>query len=106
MYKYLTFCYLLGLTLIAVVPAIAEFVNAILFAINDNIALSMEIATSGSVQCALIQMPVLVAASAIFNSGSSVGSFTLIFPLLNLGAVVFAVLVLNYVSIRGTHHIQ
>jgi Ca2+:H+ antiporter len=91
----------LGLTLIAVVPAIAEFVNAILFAINDNIALSMEIATSGSVQCALIQMPVLVAASAIFNSGSSVGSFTLIFPLLNLGAVVFAVLVLNYVSIRG-----
>lgn len=92
----------LGLTLIAVVPATAEFVNAILFAINDNIALSMEIATSGSVQCALIQMPVLVAASAIFNSGSSVGSFTLIFPLLNLGAVVFAVLVLNYVSIRGT----
>lgn len=74
-----------------------------MFAMNDNVALSIEIGSSSAVQLALIQIPVLVALSAIskkFIDPQEQG-FTLIFPPMDLFAVIFAVIIVNYVSIDG-----
>lgn len=92
-----------GLTIIGIIPSIAEYASAIMFAMNDNVALSIEIGSSSAVQLSLIQIPVLVALSAVhkywFNPGET--GFTLIFPPLDLFAVIFAVIIVNYVSIDG-----
>ncbi|KAI9139848.1 hypothetical protein BKA69DRAFT_1126265 [Paraphysoderma sedebokerense] len=58
----------LGLTLFALVPSVTEFVNAIAFALQGNIELSMEIGSAYAVQVALLQIPVLVAVSVWINS--------------------------------------
>jgi len=89
-----------GLTIIALIPNTAEFVNAIQFALHDNFSMSLEIANSAAVQVSLIQMPALVFFSAILNR-SAAESFTLIFPSLDLVAVFFSVIIMNYISIDG-----
>ncbi|KAJ3032472.1 hypothetical protein HDV00_007458 [Rhizophlyctis rosea] len=50
----------LGVTIVAVVPTVTEFYNAIAFSINDNIALSLEIGSAYAMQVALLQIPVMV----------------------------------------------
>lgn len=90
-----------GLTVIALIPNTAEFVNAIQFALQNNIALAFEIAGSAAVQVSLIQMPALIAFSAAIDHGLSEGAFTLIFPMLDVFAVIFSVIILNYISIDG-----
>lgn len=105
----------MGLTVIAFVPSFTEFVACIKFAlqvmngllrslwfhlflfVQDNIALSLEVALSYSVQITLLQMPVLVFFSA-FYSGESTNSFTLIFKSLDVFAVILSVIVVNYTS--------
>jgi len=91
----------LGVTIIAIVPSAAEFVNAIQFALQENISLALEIGNSAAVQISLIQIPALVLISAILNHGHYANSFTLIFPVMNVFAVIFAVIILNYLSIDG-----
>jgi Ca2+:H+ antiporter len=59
---------ILGLTLFAIVPTITEFYNAISFAMSGNIVLSLEIGSAYAIQVALLQIPVLVVFSAIWNS--------------------------------------
>ena len=59
----------MGLTLIGVIPSTAEFVNAIQFSLQNNIALAIEIGSAAAIQIALIQIPALVAFSAILNHG-------------------------------------
>ena len=59
----------LGFTLFALVPNTTEFLNAISFALNGNIALSMEIGSAYALQVCLLQIPALVAVSAIMNRG-------------------------------------
>ncbi|KAJ3231723.1 hypothetical protein HDU81_003567 [Chytriomyces hyalinus] len=54
---------ILGLTLFAIVPTITEFYNAIAFARQGNIALSLEIGSAYTIQVALLQIPALVAFS-------------------------------------------
>ena len=62
----------LGLTIFALVPTVTEFYNAIAFALNGNIALSLEIGSAYAIQVALLQIPALVAFSAIWGGyGSS-----------------------------------
>lgn len=56
----------LGITLFALVPNTTEFLNAISFAMNGNIALSMEIGSAYALQVCLLQIPALVLFSA-FN---------------------------------------
>jgi Ca2+:H+ antiporter len=94
-----------GLTIIAFVPAFTEFVGTSLlylslslflsllhtstiacikFALQDNIALSIEVATSYSVQISLVQMPLLV-----FFSAFSGSDFKLLFRSLDVFAVRF-----------------
>ncbi|KAJ1742417.1 hypothetical protein LPJ78_002390 [Coemansia sp. RSA 989] len=57
----------IGLTLFALVPNVTEFLNAIAFAIQNNIALSIEISNAYTVQVALLQIPILVAFSAFYG---------------------------------------
>ncbi|KAJ1672640.1 hypothetical protein EV182_006789, partial [Spiromyces aspiralis] len=112
---------LIGLTLFAIVPNATEFLNAIAFATRNNIALSIEIGNAYTVQVSLLQIPALVAFSAIFGSdpvakGLSdylsflrVGPnkdlsnyiFTLIFPRWDVITVLFSVFLLTYMLIEG-----
>ena len=55
----------LGITLFALVPNTTEFLNAISFAMNGNIALSMEIGSAYALQVCLLQVPALVLFSAV-----------------------------------------
>ena len=68
---------------------------------QDNIALSLEVATSYSVQITLIQMPALVFFSAFYSEESS-NSFTLIFQSLDVFAVILSVIIVNYTTHRPT----
>eukprot|EP01116_Phalansterium_solitarium_P001738 TRINITY_DN11553_c0_g1_i1.p1 TRINITY_DN11553_c0_g1~~TRINITY_DN11553_c0_g1_i1.p1 ORF type:complete len:752 (+),score=207.93 TRINITY_DN11553_c0_g1_i1:918-3173(+) len=90
-----------GLFFIGIVSSAAEILNAITFAMRDNMALAVEIGCSGTIQAVLIQMPTLVIFSAIWNHLRSIGSFTLIFPLQNLFSIFFSVIIFNYVTIDG-----
>ncbi|KNC52807.1 uncharacterized protein AMSG_08699 [Thecamonas trahens ATCC 50062] len=90
----------LGLTLLALVPNTAEFANAVQFALQNNVMLSMEIGASAAAQITLIQMPVLTFFSAIVGTDDA-DTFTLIFPQLHLFAVIFGVIILNYNSLDG-----
>ena len=90
----------LGVTVIAIVPALTEFINGIQFSVQNDIKLSLEIGSAASVQIALIQIPILVLFSGIMQESAS-ASFTLIFPTLNVFTVIFAVIVLNYISSEG-----
>ncbi|KAI8616602.1 hypothetical protein BC830DRAFT_190265 [Chytriomyces sp. MP71] len=63
---------ILGLTLFAIVPTITEFYNAIAFARQGNIALSLEIGSAYAIQVAMLQIPALVAFSTYWrNYGTS-----------------------------------
>ncbi|KAJ2607151.1 hypothetical protein GGF44_006511, partial [Coemansia sp. RSA 1694] len=57
----------IGLTLFALVPNVTEFMNAIAFAMQNNIALSIEISNAYTVQVALLQIPILVFFSAFYG---------------------------------------
>jgi Ca2+:H+ antiporter len=86
----------LGITLFALVPNTTEFLNAISFAMNGNIALSMEIGSAYALQVCLLQIPALVAYSAmwIWYNGEAEGgevarhTFTLIFPQVSLQSLL------------------
>eukprot|EP01133_Synstelium_polycarpum_P008921 gene8921-10453_t len=91
----------LGLTVLGVVPAIGEYINAIQFALHNNMPLALEIGASTAVQIILFQMPVLVFISAVMNHLRNAGSFTLIFPLMDFFAVFFGVVVMNLVFNNG-----
>lgn len=97
----------LGITLFALVPNTTEFMNAMSFAINGNIALSMEIGSAYALQVCLIQIPAMVVFSAYYNSGISDElnlihrSFTLIFPRWDVIAIIFSVFLLTYTYIES-----
>jgi Ca2+:H+ antiporter len=81
----------LGITLFALVPNTTEFLNAISFAMNGNIALSMEIGSAYALQVCLLQIPALVAYSAIWGRFVEPEdivdhTFTLIFPQVRLSS--------------------
>jgi len=91
-----------GILFVGLASNSAEILNAVNFALHDNIALSIEIGASGTVQAALIQIPFLVLMSTIFAKVTdSTNDLILIFPNLNLFAIIFSVIVNNYLSING-----
>ncbi|KAJ9055549.1 hypothetical protein DSO57_1002841 [Entomophthora muscae] len=96
---------ILGLTLFALVPNVTEFVNAISFALQGNISLSMEIGSAYTVQVALLQIPALVAFSAYYQWSTITDpitqSFTLVFPRLDMFSVLFSVFLITYIYIEG-----
>lgn len=96
---------MLGLTIFALVPNTTEFLNAISFAINGNVALSMEIGSAYVLQVCLLQTPALVLYSML-SSAKLQGpihdfAFTLIFPHWDLWMVVFCVFLFSYIYAEG-----
>ncbi|SCV68122.1 BQ2448_243 [Microbotryum intermedium] len=94
----------LGVTLFALVPNTTEFMNAISFAINGNIALSMEIGSAYALQVCLIQAPAMLAFSAFYSIGKETllhRSFTLVFPRWDVIAIMFSVFLLTYTYIEA-----
>jgi Ca2+:H+ antiporter len=114
----------LGITLFALVPNTTEFLvspqmsckiiidanktmkNAISFAMNGNIALSMEIGSAYALQVCLLQIPALVLFSAINGQWSEDGglvehTFSLIFPQWDMVTVILCVFLLSYMYGEG-----
>lgn len=96
----------LGITLFALVPNTTEFLNAISFAMNGNIALSMEIGSAYVLQVALLQIPALVLFSAVYQGQINAGdladyTFNLIFPQWDMVTVILCVFLLSYVNSEG-----
>ncbi|KAJ6104215.1 hypothetical protein N7523_010535 [Penicillium sp. IBT 18751x] len=96
----------LGITLFALVPNTTEFLNAISFAMNGNIALSMEIGSAYALQVCLLQVPALVLFSALYTRGIDAASlashsFNLIFPQWDMITVILCVFLLSYVYGEG-----
>ncbi|KAE8449191.1 hypothetical protein EG329_008358 [Mollisiaceae sp. DMI_Dod_QoI] len=96
----------LGITLFALVPNTTEFLNAISFAMNGNIALSMEIGSAYALQVCLLQIPALVLYSS-FNLGGWTDAdivehtFSLIFPQWDMVTVILCVFLLSYMYGEG-----
>ncbi|KAL8849297.1 MAG: hypothetical protein Q9221_005707 [Calogaya cf. arnoldii] len=96
----------LGITLFALVPNTTEFLNAISFAMNGNIALSMEIGSAYALQVCLLQIPALVLFSAIHGNYIDPAdlvdhTFNLIFPQWDMVTVILCVFLLSYVYGEG-----
>lgn len=99
----------LGVTLFALVPNTTEFMNAMSFAMNGNIALSMEIGSAYALQVCLLQIPAMVAFSAWYKPedfGDTVATFTLIFPNWDVIAIILGIFLLTYTYIeaRANYH--
>ena len=96
----------LGITLFALVPNTTEFLNGISFAMNGNIALSMEIGSAYALQVCMLQIPALVLFSAVhgrFIDPSDLidHTFNLIFPQWDMVTVILCVFLLSYISGEG-----
>ncbi|KAJ4411013.1 hypothetical protein N0V82_009083 [Gnomoniopsis sp. IMI 355080] len=97
----------LGITLFALVPNTTEFLNAISFAMNGNIALSMEIGSAYALQVCLLQIPALVLFSALYPMAPSDPyeaaryTFTLLFPQWDMVTVILCVFLLSYMYGEG-----
>ncbi len=85
-----------GLVIVAIITNIAEKISAVGYALKDRVDLSIEIGTSSAIQIALFVVPIL-----IFTSGLLGRSFTLVFTIFELVAVLFAVIITNYLSGDG-----
>lgn len=100
----------LGITLFALVPNTTEFLNAIAFAMNGNVALSMEIGSSYALQVMLLQIPSVVLFSGIYgryflptDPDTEVlrYTFTLIFPQWDMVTVILGVFLMGWVVGEG-----
>ncbi|OCH88474.1 hypothetical protein OBBRIDRAFT_795240 [Obba rivulosa] len=94
----------LGITLFALVPNTTEFMNAMSFAMNGNIALSMEIGSAYALQVCLLQIPAMVAFSALYapdKMGSVADTFTLIFPRWDVIVIILSVFLMTYTWIEA-----
>ncbi|KAK1672013.1 sodium/calcium exchanger protein [Colletotrichum godetiae] len=96
----------LGITLFALVPNTTEFLNAISFAMNGNIALSMEIGSAYALQVCLLQVPALVLFSAIYVTSDrfedvAAHTFSLLFPQWDMVTVIICVFLLSYMYGEG-----
>ncbi|KIW66795.1 calcium/proton exchanger, variant [Phialophora macrospora] len=96
----------LGITLFALVPNTTEFLNGISFAMNGNIALSMEIGSAYALQVCLLQLPALVLFTALrwqFIDPSKLidHTFNLIFPQWDMVTIILCVFLLSYMSGEG-----
>ncbi|KAJ7134359.1 hypothetical protein C8R44DRAFT_870007 [Mycena epipterygia] len=94
----------LGVTLFALIPNTTEFMNAISFALNGNIALSMEIGSAYALQVCLLQIPAMVAFSAWYapeKMGEVATTFTLIFPRWDVVVIILSMFLMTYTYIEA-----
>lgn len=86
----------IGLVVIAIITNIAEKANAIHFALQDKLDISLEIGLSSAIQIALLVVPVLVVISHIQGY-----AFSLVFAPFELIPMFFAVLIVDHLSNDG-----
>ncbi|KAJ7600436.1 hypothetical protein C8J56DRAFT_8920 [Mycena floridula] len=94
----------LGITIFALVPNTTEFMNAISFALNGNIALSMEIGSAYALQVCLLQIPAMVGFSAWWapeKMGEVANTFTLIFPRWDVIVIILSMFLMTYTYIEA-----
>lgn len=94
----------LGITIFALVPNTTEFMNAISFALNGNIALSMEIGSAYALQVCLLQIPAMVGFSAWYapeKMGQVAYTFTLIFPRWDVIVIILSMFLMTYTYIEA-----
>lgn len=87
----------IGIVVIAIITNIAEKTNAISFARENKLDISLEIGMSSAIQIALFVVPILVIISQLFNYG-----FTLVFSLFEIISIMLAVMIINYLSADGS----
>jgi Ca2+:H+ antiporter len=85
-----------GAVIVAIITNIAEKSNAIHFAMENKINLSIEIGLSSAIQIALFVVPILVFISAFFHYG-----FLLSFTMFEVVSVMFPVMIINYLASGG-----
>ncbi|GAB1597580.1 low affinity vacuolar monovalent cation/H(+) antiporter-like [Argonauta hians] len=83
--------YFIGVTLIAVLPELPEIVNGIQFALQNNVAMGIEIAMNTAIQCCLLQVPILILIDLIYDF-----KLYMIFNDVHMFSVIFSVIVMNY----------
>lgn len=86
----------IGLVIIAVLTNIAEKANAVHFARENKLDISLEIGLNSAIQIALFVVPVLVFISEILGYG-----FAIQFSLFEIISVFFSVMIINYLSSDG-----
>lgn len=91
----------LGLTVFALVPNTTEFLNAILFAIGGNVALSLEIGSAYALQVVLIQIPALVLYTIYSGTHQVEQMFALVFPRWDIIATLISIYLFIYVYAEG-----
>lgn len=91
----------LGLTIFSLVPNTTEFLNAISFAINGNIALSMEIGSAYALQVVLLQIPSLVFYTVIKKFSAPEQLFSLVFPRWDIISTLFSIYLYIYIYAEG-----
>ena len=89
--------FFVGVIVVAIVGNAAEHWVAVLFAFKNKMDLSVNIAVGSSAQVALFVAPVLVLASFVIGPSP----MPLVFNGFELGAVLVAVLIANYVTSEG-----
>lgn len=89
--------YFIGVTMIAMIPELPEIINGVQFALQNNVNLGIEIGTNTAIQVCLIQVPVLILINLIYPDFN----FLLVFNDVHLFAVIFSVIVINYVFQDG-----
>ncbi|WFD31003.1 hypothetical protein MSPP1_002032 [Malassezia sp. CBS 17886] len=104
----------IGVTLFALVPNTTEFMNAMSFAVNGNIALSLEIGSAYVLQVCLIQIPAMVGFSMLYAATHPPApgniledhTFMLIFPRWDIIAILLSIFLLTYTYIeaRSNYH--
>ncbi|XP_076468556.1 uncharacterized protein LOC143299236 [Babylonia areolata] len=88
--------YFIGVTMLSLVAELPEVVNGIQFALQNNVNLGIEIGSSTAIQVCLVQVPMLVFVDLIYPMG-----FHLIFAEVHFWAVIFSVIVINYIFQDG-----
>jgi Ca2+:H+ antiporter len=85
-----------GVVVIAIITNIAEKANAIHFAMKNQLDISLEIGLSSAIQIALFVVPTLVLVSHVQGY-----DFTMVFSPFEVISVIFAVMIVNYLSADG-----
>ncbi len=87
----------IGIVIVAIITNIAEKSAAITMALRNKISLSIEIGTSSAIQIALFVVPILVFVSTFIMHKP----FTVLFSFFQIIAMVFSVIIVNYLSSDG-----
>ncbi len=85
-----------GVVIIGIITNVSETITAITFAMKNKLELSMEIGTNSATQIALFVAPILVLMGSLFST-----PLTLVFPLFDIVALIFTVLIINHLIADG-----